>query len=281
MRKYWLFVPVLLMLASCQFTGVRPQAPDAGEAVGDSTVVKSGLGGLLEKLGSALEALEQAEDQSRSEADRARYEEDGATEYEEPAAEDYWYNHDFALVYVQHKYANATTPVPALDETYQIARVGDKVYLQFRLQGVIQKTNVYEATPEGYHETIYKGGKVSWEYSFDNSTLDGEVRYLLRSKYPVAVDLPEGVDLRLAKEGTCCGRPCWIAEMVEGQGTTTMYIDKQYGFFYRVSVGKMTPYEVTFFTDKPTAKDIPNPKSTNNPADQLKKQLQSQLDALR
>jgi hypothetical protein len=106
------------------------------------------------------------------------------------------------------------------------------------------------------------------------------------------VDLPEGVDLRKAKEGTFLGRPCLIAELYEeeagGKATTTYYIDKEYGFFYRATqVGtngngqeiNMTPFEVTYFTDKPTAQNIPNPKASNNPVDALKKQLQGQLDS--
>ena len=41
----------------------------------------------------------------------------------------------------------------------------------------------------------------------------------------------------------------------------------------------MTPFEVTYFIDMPTAQNIPNPKASNNPVDALKKQLQGQLDS--
>lgn len=43
----------------------------------------------------------------------------------------------------------------------------------------------------------------------------------------------------------------------------------------------MTPFELTYFTDRPTAQDIPDTRRSDNPADQLKKQLQGQLDAIR
>lgn len=295
MKRFFLYLLLGggMLLTACNWTPGQRQgqdSPDAeavepggGERDADLPDL-SGLEGVLKKLGGLLESLEQAEDQARADADRARYEqEEPATE--EPATEDFWYNHDFALVYVQHKYATATRPTPDLDETYRITRVGDKVYLQYSLKGVVQKTSVYESIPEGYKETIYKRGKVDWEHTFEGNSLNGEVRYLLRNKYPVAVDLPEGVDLRRAKEGTCLGRPCRIAELEEAQGTTTYYIDKEYGFFYKATqVGpavNMTPFELTYFTDRPTAKDIPDTSRSDNPADQLKKQLQGQLDAIR
>ena len=48
----------------------------------------------------------------------------------------------------------------------------------------------------------------------------------------------------------------------------TVYVDKEYGFIYKMhskcdtSAGKVdsTPYEVLSFTDKPTSKDIPDSK---------------------
>ena len=282
MKRLLLIIPVLL-LSSCKFIGGRQPSSDSGVA---ETI--------LEKVGNALESLEQAEDQARTEADQARYqeEEDGMLEEQAEPEPDPWYNHDFSQVYVQHKYATPSRPAPDLDETYLITRVGDKVYLQYTLRGVIQKTSIYEATPEGYNETIYKGGKVDWEHAFDNQSLNSEIRYLLRKKYPVAVDLPEGVDLCKAKEGSFLGRPCLIAELHEeeagGKATTTYYIDKEYGFFHRATqVGtngngqeiNMTPFEVTYFTDKPTAQNIPDPTRSSNPVDALKKQLQGQLDA--
>lgn len=252
MRRLLLIVPVLLLCVSCKFVGGRQQP-----------------------------AVSEAEQSIPEQAETVP----------ETAEPEPWYNHDFSLVYVQHKYATPSRPAPDLDETYLITRLGDRLYLQYTLKGVIQKTSIYEATPEGYHETIYKRGKVDWEHAFDNQSLNSEVRHLLRKKYPVAVDFPEGLDLRKAQEGTCCGRLCWIAEIVEeesgGKATTTYFIDKEYRFFYHATqVGvngfgqeiNMTPFEVTYFTDKPTAEDIPDPKSSNNPVDALKKQLQGQLE---
>ena len=79
-------------------------------------------------------------------------------------------------------------------------------------------------------------------------------------------------------------------ELGRGHLISTLWLDKEYGFLYSVRIkgmndlGKkvdMQSFEVSSFTDKPTAKDIPNPKQSGGGNADLKKQLQGQLDALR
>lgn len=73
-----------------------------------------------------------------------------------------------------------------------------------------------------------------------------------------------------------------------GHLVSTIVLDKEYGFVFSVSVKgtndlgqkvDMQSFEVTSFTDKPTARDIPNPTQTGGGAADLKKQLQDQLNA--
>ena len=106
--------------------------------------------------------------------------------------------------------------------------------------------------------------------------------------------IPDDYDMRQAQEGTRCGRPCHIITLEEdttlGRGhlVSMIVLDKEYGFVYSVNVKgtndlgqkvDMQSFEVTSFTDKPTARDIPNPTQTGGGAADLKKQLQDQLNA--
>ena len=98
------------------------------------------------------------------------------------------------------------------------------------------------------------------------------------------------------QEGTRCGRPCRIitleedTELGRGHLVSTLWLDKEYGFLYTISIKgtddlgnkvDMQSFEVTSFTDKPSASDIPDPKQTGGRAADIKKQLQGQLDAIR
>lgn len=270
-RKSILFACLLvtaLMTASCQFAGRRQgstgREPD--NAVEKQEVVR---------------------------------EETGSTEYEEPdvlvttpveevAASDAnseenqvaWHDHDFSLTVVMHKYVNVSTPFPQADETVLVTRVNDKVYFQSSVQGVLQKCSVLEPIPDGYRDTIFKKGKEDWTHDFDNETLNSQVGYRLRHDYMLAQNIPAAVDLAKAKETTRCGRPAWVVEVEEkedgAKSVSTFVIDQEYRFFYSVKqVGKnkygqdvnITLFDVTSFTDKPSAKNIPNPKAKTDPMD--------------
>ena len=118
-----------------------------------------------------------------------------------------------------------------------------------------------------------------------------QVGYRLRHDYVLAQDIPTAVDLANAKDTTRCGRPAWEVKVEEeedgAKAISTFVIDQEYRFFYSVKqVGKnrfghdvnITLFDVTSFTDKPTAKDFPDPKNTVSPIEKMKRQLQNQLD---
>ena len=133
-------------------------------------------------------------------------------------------------------------------------------------------------------------------HDYDNDSLTGALAYQLRKKYPVIATIPEDYDMSQAQEVTRCGRPCWIITLEEdtalGRGhlVSTLWLDKEYCFLYSVSIKgtndlgnivDMESFEVTYFTDAPTGKDIPDPAQTGGGvADDMKKQLQEQIDAL-
>ena len=278
---------LLALLSSCQFTG--------NQGGTDTDITLEGVFGKLKDL--ADKAVEKGWiDTTRTETapNAAAREEDGAPVRVEPVS---WYEKDFSLVYVQHTYVGTAAAVPQSDQTVLITRVGDKAYIQTKLQGAVKKCEVLEATPDGhYKNTIYQGGKVTWEHAYDNDSLTGALAYQLRKKYPVRADLPKDYDFSQAQEGTCCGRPCWIVdiesdtELGRGHLVSTLWIDKEYGFVYSIRIKgtndlgqkvDVKSFEVTSFTDKPTAKDIPNLTQMSGGTAAIKKQLQDQLNAIK
>lgn len=276
MKRLLLIIPGLLLL-SCQFTGQRQKSPSIEDGVVSTVQENNDIPEIPQE-----EPVETVEESAE-------------TEYEASAITDHWYEHDFSLVFVKHTYVGVSSAMPQTDETALITRVGDKAYIQTRLQGAIRKCYVYEATPEGYRTTIYEGGKVTWTHDYDNNSLTGALSYELRKKYPVLATIPDDYDMSQAQEGTRCGRPCWIitleedTELGRGHLVSTLWLDKEYSFLYSISIKgtndlgnkvDMQSFEVTSFTDNPTAKDIPDPKQTGGGAADLKKQLKGQLDAL-
>lgn len=265
---------ICMMVSSCWFSGNRQEksskSTDVIEAIEDE-----GMKPLEENMPVTTPVEEQASS--------------GVSRDDNPDA---WYDHDFSLVVVMHKYVNVSTPFPQADETVLVTRMSDKAYIQSYVQEVVRKCTTLEPIPEGYRETIFKNGKVDWTHDFDNGTLNYQVGYRLRHDYMLAQDIPTAVDLAKAQETTRCGRPAWEVEVEEEEDGTkalsTFVIDQEYRFFYSVKqVGKnkyghdvnITLFDVTSFTDKPTAKDIPDPKNTISPIETMKKQLRKQLEA--
>lgn len=264
-----------LLAVSCQFAGRRQTVSIEGKEVADSGIVTLELS--EQKAISAAEPEEVVE----------------VLEEEQQKHIDAWYDHDFSLVVVMHKYVNISTPFPQADETVLVTRISDKAYIQSSVQEVVRKCTTLEPIPEGYRETIFKNGKVDWTHDFDNGTLNYQVGYRLRHDYILAKDIPTAVDLANAQETTRCGRPAWEVEVEEvedgAKALSTFVIDQEYRFFYSVKqVGKnkyghdvnITLFDVTSFTDKPTAKDIPDPKNTVSQIEKMKRQLQNQLDVV-
>lgn len=265
---------ICMMVSSCWFSGNRQEKSseltDVIAAIEDEG---------MKPLEENMPVTTPAEEQTSS----------GVSREDNPDA---WYDHDFSLVVVMHKYMSVSTPFPQADETVLVTRKDDKAYIQTSIQGVVQKCITFEPIPVGYRETIYKNGKVDWTHDFDNGTLNYQVGYRLRHDYMLAKDIPTAVDLANAQETTRCGRPAWEVEVEEeedgSKSVSTFVIDQEYRFFYSVKqVGKnkyghdvnITLFDVTSFTDKPTARDIPNPKNTVSPVEKMKRQLQNQLEA--
>ncbi len=251
---------------------------------------KEVLGKLLRGLdGLSKKAIEKGWIDTTSTDGRTVKEDDGGTlDNEKPAPlPDKWYYKDFTLTYVKHAYWNVSMPFPENDETHKVTYYGGKLYIQLLRQGMVLKCYIYEPLPDGYRETIYSDGKVSWTHDFDNEPLTSMLSDKLRHDYTFAKDLPSEVDLGKARESTRCARPCLTIDIEEKEdgadAVTTVCIDKQYRFMYSLTqVGKnkyggavnITPFEITSFSDRPTERDVPDPKSSENPIKALKRQLQ-------
>ena len=289
MKRTLILLCLVLLATSCQFTG-NQSAPAGSEDASGIT-----LEGVLGKLKDLAEtAIDKGWIDTTATKDERPAE---APEEEVPVApkkEDAWYAHDFSLVYVKQTYVGTSSVVPQSDETVLITRVDDKCYFQTKQQGAIKKCAVFETTPAGYKNTIYEGGKATWTHEYEGKSLTGAIADELRMKYSLLATIPANYDLRQAQEGTRCGRPCRIITLEEdttlGRGhlVSTIAMDKEYGFVYSVTVKgtndlgqkvDIKSFEVTSFTDKPTARDIPNPTQTGGGAAALKKQLQDQLNA--
>ena len=290
MKRTFTLLWLVLLAASCQFTG--SQSAPAGSEDASGITLEGVLGKLKELAETAID--KGWIDTTRSEAGRPA----DTPEEEAPAAPgkvDAWYAHDFSLVYVKRTYVGTSATVPQSDETVLITHVGDKCYFQTKQQGAIRKCAVFETTPAGYKNTIYEGGKATWTHEYEGKSLTGAIADELRMKYSLLASIPNDYDMSQAREGSRCGRPCRIITLEEdttlGRGhlISTIWLDKEYGFVYGISIKgtndlgqkvDMQSFEITSFTDKPTAKDVPNPAQTGGgAAANLKKQLQDQLNA--
>lgn len=289
MHRTFPLLCLLLLAASCQFTG--NQSAPAGSEDASGITLEGVLGKLKDLAETAIDKGWIDTTVTRDERPAEVQEEDVPAA---PKQEDVWYAHDFSLVYVKQTYVGTSSVVPQSGETVLITRVGDKCYFQTKQQGVIKKCSVFETTSAGYKNTIYEGGKATWTHEYEGKSLRGAIADELRMKYSLLATIPDDYDMRQAQEGTRCGRPCHIITLEEdtslGRGhlVSTIVLDKEYGFVFSVSVKgtndlgqkvDMQSFEVTSFTDKPTARDIPNPTQTGGGAADLKKQLQDQLNA--
>ena len=86
------------------------------------------------------------------------------------------------------------------------------------------------------------------------------------------------------------GRQPSASELGRGHLVSTLWIDKEYGFVYSIRIKgtndlgqkvDVKSFEVTSFTDKPTARDIPNLTQMSGGTAAIKKQLQDQLNAMK
>lgn len=199
-------------------------------------------------------------------------------ESDKPQEPDAWYGKDFALTAVKHIYLTATKAAPEGDATYKVTRIGNKAWVQISVAGATQSVQTFEYADGTTTAKLYKSGRLVSTSPAPGNSLGMRLSWILVS----------GKDIPLAKkrsaatitgtrDGTCLGRPCQIveetADMAGSSVTRTVYIDKEYGFIYKMrstgntGAGKIdvTPFEVTAFTDKPTSKDIPDINQKEDP----------------
>ena len=190
---------------------------------------------------------------------------------------DAWYSKDFSFKVVKHVYLTANVTMSEGDATYIVTRIGNKAWIQQTVLGRVQYTDVYEYSDRCTTKQRFKNGRAVSTSPYKETSLGQCLAYALVSGKDIPIAKPRTVaTVQKTTGGTICGRPCRIIaekvdEMAGGKRITfnrTVYVDKEYGFIYKMhskgdtSAGKVdaTPYEVLSFTDKPTSKDIPDYK---------------------
>ena len=300
--KRSLLLLTLLIAGSCQYGGNRslgnqgdnaplPETSEQTAAASEETTprhktpeeeleeAKSTLENIFGKIGKALEnAIEDGRLDTTAFQQQERPPQTYEEETTEPQEPDAWYGKDFALTAIKHIYLTATKAAPEGDATYKVTRIGNKAWVQIVVAGLTQNIQTFEYADGMTTVKMYKGGKVVSTSPAPGNSLGMRLSWILVS----------GDDIPLAKkrsaatvtdtrDGTYLGRPCQIveetADMAGSSVKRTVYIDKEYGFIYKMrstgntSTGKLdvTPFEVTAFTDKPTSKDIPDLNQKEDP----------------
>ena len=185
---------------------------------------------------------------------------------------DEWYDHDFALSFTYHQYVGATRS-PSNDFSISYTRIGNKVYLH--KPGKVAEDSVLDFHDDGTRTfTYYMGG-----VQVRSNRQEGDIHKYLHYQFTDVGNtfneiLGRHPDIsRAQSETTISGRPVAVIHTEKDEQILTQklhtekdyYVDKQYGFLYKTvgngSGGGLTikngcPWEVTYFTDKPTQKDI-------------------------
>lgn len=301
--KRSLILLTLMIAGSCQFGGNRSSGNQEGseplsEAAEQTTAVaeksttsqpktpeqeleeaKAALDEFFGKLAEKVdEAIEEGIIDTTAYQQRERPLQTYEEETPEPQEPDTWYGKDFALTAVKHIYLTATKAAPEGDATYKVTRIGNKAWLHVTVAGMTQYIQTFEYADGTTTAKMYKRGKLVSTSPAPGNSLGMRLSWILVS----------GDDIPLAKKRsaatitdtrdvTYLGRPCQIveetADMAGSSVTRTVYIDKEYGFIYKMrstgntNAGKIdvTPFEVTAFTDKPTSKDIPDLNQKEDP----------------
>ena len=185
---------------------------------------------------------------------------------------DEWYDHDFALKFTYHQYVGVTRSA-ANDFSVYYTRIGNKVYVH--RPGDKRQDTVLEFHDDGTRtakrylvgvlvETNRKEGDAH-KYLHYQFTDVGNTFNEILGRHP---DIS-----RAQSETTISGRRVAVIHTEKDEAIRTQkvhtekddYVDKEYGFLYKTvgngSGGGLTikngcPWEVTYFTDKPTQKDI-------------------------
>ena len=249
--------------------GTESPAP-AGEEDDAMAVFGKILGG-LEKL--AQKAIDKGWIDTTHVEEAPEPEEEVEPEPELPAAPpEEWYDRDFALKFTHHQYIGATRSA-SNDFSVYYTRIGNKVYVhrpgERTLDTVLEFHDDGTRTARRYllgvlTETNRKEGDAHKYLHYQFTDVGNTFNEILGYHPDVS---------RAQSETTISGRPVGIIHTVKDEAIFTQnvhtekdyYVDKEYGFLYKTvsngSGGGMTlknacTWEVTYFTDKPSQKDI-------------------------
>lgn len=262
----------LLGVVSCGWAPGNRNAEPAKEITEeDAMEVLGKIVGGLEKL--AKKAVEKGWIDTTRVAEEPAAEAEDEPEPETPAAPpEEWYDRDFALAFTHHMYLG-TTRQPSMDFQMYYTRLGNKLYVH-------KPSNPPEDVLLEYHDDgtrtfhYYLGGIPArtnkaegdmHKYLYKHFTDPGNSFNEILGYHPPVE--------RAQKETTLCGRPVAVIRVVKDEDVLTQhvhmekdyYVDKEYGFLYKtvgngsgggMSVKDGCTWEVTYFTDKPTKKDI-------------------------
>ena len=185
---------------------------------------------------------------------------------------DEWYDHDFALSFTYHQYVGASRS-PSGDFSISYTRIGNKVYLH--KPGKAAEDSVLEFHDDGTRTYSYYLGGIQVR----TNRKEGDAHKYLHYQFTDVGNTFNEIlgyhpDIsRAQSETTISGRPVAVIHTEKDEQILTQrlhtekdyYVDKEYGFLYKTvgngSGGGLTikngcPWEVTYFTDKPTQKDI-------------------------
>lgn len=281
MKKLLFALSLMFLLSACKWTGgTRGNNAEALPPQDSQDELQAAVSAMEEFFGKLADAVDDAIEIGK--LDTTGFNQPNVTVTHEEVQDDIqepeaWYSKDFSFKVVKHVYITANVTKSEGDATYIVTRIGNKAWIQQTVLGRVQYTDVYEYSDRCTTKQRFKNGRAVSTSPYKETSLGQCLAYQLVSgkEIPIAKQR-SAATVQKTTEGTICGRPCRIIEekvdeMAGGSRITfyrTVYVDKEYGFIYKMhskgdtSAGKVdtTPYEVLSFTDKPTAKDIPDYK---------------------
>lgn len=281
MKKLLFALSLMFLLSACKWTGgTRGNNAEALPPQDPQDELQAAVSAMEEFFGKLADAVDDAIETGK--LDTTGFNQPNVTVTHEEVQDDIqepdaWYSKDFSFKVVKHVYITANVTKSEGDATYIVTRIGNKAWIQQRVLGRVQYTDVYEYSDRCTTKQRFKNGRAVSTSPYKETSLGQCLAYQLVSgkEIPIAKQR-SAATVQKTTDGTICDRPCRIIEekvdeMAGGSRITfyrTAYVDKEYGFIYKMhskgdtSAGKVdtTPYEVLSFTDKPTAKDIPDYK---------------------
>ncbi|MBR1509207.1 MAG: membrane lipoprotein lipid attachment site-containing protein [Bacteroidales bacterium] len=281
MKKLLFALSLMILLSACKWTGgTRGNNAEALPPQDPQDELQAAVSAMEEFFGKLADAVDDAIETGN--LDTTGFNQPNVTVTHEEVQDDIqepdaWYSKDFSFKVIKHVYITANVTKSEGDATYIVTRIGNKAWIQQTVLGRVQYTDVYEYSDRCTTKQRFKNGRAVSTSPYKETSLGQCLAYQLVSgkEIPIAKQR-SAATVQKTTDGTICDRPCRIIEekvdeMAGGSRITfyrTAYVDKEYGFIYKMhskgdtSAGKVdtTPYEVLSFTDKPTAKDIPDYK---------------------